>query len=393
MTKRDYYEILGVSRSSTVEEIKTAYRKHAMKYHPDRNPGNKEAEEMFKEGAEAYEVLSDPNKRARYDQFGHQGVKGTDFHGFDNINDIFSAFSDIFSGFGGGSIFDDVFGGGTRRRGSGRYRSQGIQGGDLKITLKMTLEEIAVGVEKTLKVKKYQACSECHGSGAKPGSSSTECTSCHGTGEIRQISRSMFGQYINVSVCPSCGGEGKVIRDKCPKCAGEGRVRGETTVKVNIPGGVSTGNYIPLRGQGDVGIRGGEAGDLIVVIEELGHKHFIREGDDIIYDVTISITDAVLGAEVDVPILDGSAKVKIEPGTQPGKILRMREKGIKHLNHHGRGDQLNYVNIYIPSKLNSKEKELFKQLSRSDNLKPKKSEKDSSKKSRGFFNKVKDTFS
>jgi molecular chaperone DnaJ len=393
MTKRDYYEILGVSRTSTVEEIKTAYRKHAMKYHPDRNPGNKEAEEMFKEGAEAYEVLSDPNKRARYDQFGHQGVKGTDFHGFDNINDIFSAFSDIFSGFGGGSIFDDVFGGGSRRRGPGRYRSPGIQGGDLKITLKLTLEEVAVGAEKTLKVKKHHTCDVCHGSGAKPGSGTAECTTCHGTGEIRQISRSMFGQYINVSVCPTCGGEGKTIKEKCTNCAGEGRVRGETTVKVNIPGGVSTGNYIPLRGQGDAGIRGGEPGDLIVVIEEQSHRHFVRDGDDIVYDLTISLTDAVLGAEVDVPMLEGSAKVKIEPGTQPGKVLRMREKGIKHLNHHGRGDQLNYINIFIPSKLSSKEKELFKQLSRSENLKPKNPDRDSSKKSKGFFNKVKDTFS
>jgi molecular chaperone DnaJ len=392
MTKRDYYEILGVSRSSSVDEIKAAYRKHAMKYHPDRNPGNKEAEEIFKEGAEAYEVLSDPNKRARYDQFGHQGMSGTDFHGFDNVNDIFSAFSDIFSGFGGGSIFDDIFGGGSRRS-SSRYRSPGIQGSDLKVTLKMTLEEIAVGVERTLKVKKYTTCGNCSGSGAKPGSSSVECPTCHGTGEIRHVSRSMFGQYINVSVCPTCNGEGKVIKDKCTVCLGEGRVKGESTVKVNIPAGVNTGNYIPLRGQGNTGIRGGEPGDLIIVIEELQHEHFIREEDDIIYNLTISITDAVLGAEVDVPMLDGSAKVKIEPGTQPGKILRMREKGIKHLNHHGRGDQLNYVNIYIPAKLTSKEKELFRNLSRSENLKPKKEDKDSSKKPKSFFNKMKDTFS
>ena len=393
MTKRDFYEILGINKSSSTDEIKSAYRKYAMKYHPDRNPGDKDAEEKFKEGAEAYEVLSDPNKRARYDQYGHQGVRGTDFHGFDNVNDIFSAFSDIFGGFGGGSIFDDIFGSGSRRRGSGYRRSPGIQGSDLKITLKLILEEIATGAEKTLKIKRYHTCETCSGNGAKPGSGTSECTTCHGTGEIRQISRSMFGQYINVSVCPTCNGEGRVIKEKCTTCAGEGRVSGESTVKVNIPAGVSTGNYIPLRGQGNAGIRGGDAGDLIVVIEELPHKHFIREEDDIIYDLTISISDAVLGAEVEVPMLEGTAKVKIEPGTQPGKVLRMREKGIKHLNQHGRGDQLNYINIYIPRKLTSKEKEQFKQLARSENLKPKKEEKNTGKKSRGFFSKVKDSFS
>lgn len=392
MTKRDFYEILGVQKSASVEEIKAAYRKHAMKFHPDRNPGDKEAEDKFKESAEAYEVLSDPNKRARYDQYGHQGIRGTDFHGFDNVNDIFSAFSDIFSGFGGGSIFDDIFGG-SRQRGSGRYRQPGIQGSDLKVTLKLTLEEIAAGAEKTLKVKAYHKCSTCGGSGAKSGSSTAECATCRGTGEIRQISRSMFGQYINVSVCPTCSGEGRVIKDKCPECSGEGRAKGESTVKVNIPAGVTTGNYIPLRGQGNAGIRGGEAGDLIVIIEELSHKHFIRDEDDIIYDLAISVSDAVLGAEVEVPMLEGSAKVKIEPGTQPGKVLRMREKGIKHLNHHGRGDQLNYINIYIPTKLSSKEKELFKQLARSENLKPKSEDKNPGKKSKGFFSKVRDSFS
>jgi molecular chaperone DnaJ len=203
----------------------------------------------------------------------------------------------------------------------------------------------------------------------------------------------MFGQYINVSVCPTCSGEGRVVKEKCPECSGEGRIKSESTVKVNIPAGVSTGNYIPLRGQGNAGIRGGEAGDLIVIIEELQHKHFIREEDDVIYDLTISVTDAVLGAEVEVPLLEGTAKVKIEPGTQPGKVLRMREKGIRHLNHHGRGDQLNYINIYIPTRLSSKEKELFKQLARSENLKPKKEDKNPGKKSRGFFSKVKDSFS
>lgn len=393
MTKRDFYEILGVGKSASNDEIKSAYRKLAMKYHPDKNPGDKDAEEKFKEAAEAYEALTDPNKRARYDRFGHEGMRGTDFHGFDNVNDIFSAFSDIFGGFGGGSIFDNLFGGSSRTQYSRRQRTPGIQGSDLKITLRLTLEEIAEGIEKTLKVKRYQACTNCGGSGAKAGSHSIECSACHGSGEIRQVSRSMFGQFINVSVCPTCGGEGRVIKDKCPYCQGEGRIKGEATIKVDIPAGVSTGNYIPLRGQGNAGVRGGQTGDLIVLIEELPHKYFIRDEDNIIYDLTISITDAVLGTEIDVPILDGSAKLKIEPGTQSGKVLRMREKGIRHLNHHGRGDELIRLTIYIPNKLNSKEKELFKELSRSDNIKPKNIPKSSGNQSKNFFNKVKDSFS
>ncbi|MGH2574745.1 MAG: molecular chaperone DnaJ [Ignavibacteria bacterium] len=390
MTKRDFYEILGVGSSASQEEIKKAYRKLAMQYHPDRNPGDHSAEEKFKEAAEAYEALSDPNKRTRYDRFGHEGMRGTDFHGFDNINDIFSAFGDIFGGFGGGSIFDDFFGGGGRQR-SRRYRAQGVPGSDLKITLKLSLEEIAGGAEKTLKVKKFQRCSHCNGSGAREGSKPVDCTTCSGTGEVRQVSRSMFGQFINVSVCPTCGGEGKVVKDKCHNCQGEGRVKSDSTIKVNIPAGVSNGNYIPLHGQGNAGVRGGQPGDLIVIIEELQHKHFVRDDDDVIYDLTISIADAVLGTEVEVPLLEGSAKLKIEPGTHSGKILRMRDKGIRHLNHPGKGDQLVRVKIYIPGKLSSKEKELFKELSRSENLKPK--DKNNIKSSHGFFSKVKDSFS
>jgi molecular chaperone DnaJ len=392
MTKSDYYEILGVGRSATQDEIKSAYRKFALKHHPDRNPGNKEAEEMFKQGAEAYEVLSDPDKRARYDHYGHDGLRGTGFHGFDNVNDIFSAFSDIFGGFGGGSIFDDFFGTARGRRSGAR--TTGIQGSDLKITLKLSLEEISDGAEKTLKIKRYQKCSTCKGSGSKPGTSLTDCYVCHGTGEIRHVSRSMFGQYINVSVCHNCNGEGKVVKEKCESCNGEGRVKGETTVKVNIPAGVSSGNYIPLRGQGNAGVRNGEPGDLIVLIEELEHKHFTREEDDIIYNLNISITDAVLGAEIEVPVLGGTAKLKIEPGTQPGKILRMREKGIRHLSRGGRGDQLNIINVYIPNKLTGKEKELFKELERSENLKPKNdSSPRAGSKPKSFFDKVKDSFS
>lgn len=387
--KRDYYEILDVHQQATETDIKTSYRKLAMKYHPDRNSGDKDAEDKFKEAAEAYEVLSDPNKRARYDQFGHAGMRGSGFdQGFSNVNDIFTHFSDIF---GGGSIFDEIFGQGGSRRHSGRHKQPGIQGNDLKINLRLTLEEIATGIEKTLKVKRHEKCGHCNGSGAKESSRTSECTTCKGSGEVRTISRSMFGQFVNVQVCPTCNGEGRVIKEKCQYCQGEGRERKEATLKVNIPAGVTTGNYIPLRSEGDAGIRGGGPGDLIVLIEEIEHKYFIREQDDILYELTISITDAVLGTETEIPVLGGTVILKIDAGTQPGKILKLRDKGIKHLNHSGKGDQLVHVYIYIPTKLTSKEKEMFKELSESEHLKPK--GKNTDNKSKGFFSKVKDSFS
>lgn len=392
MTKRDYYEILQVSRSASQEEIKKSYRKLAMQYHPDRNPGNHEAEAKFKEAAEAYEALSNPDKRRRYDQFGHQGVR--DNQGFDNINDIFSHFGDIFSSFSGGSIFDEFFTGGRQQR---RRRRAGADGSDLKITLKLTLEEIADGVEKTLKIKRQETCKHCKGTGAKEGSSSTvTCITCHGEGEIRQMTRSIFGQMMNVSICPQCHGEGTIIKDKCQYCYGEGREKTEAELKVKIPPGVSTGNYIPLHGQGNAGVRGGDAGNLHVVIEELRHEHFIRNEDDIIYDLTLTISDAILGSEVEIPILGGSASVKIDAGTQPGKILRMRDKGIRHLNEFGRGDLLIRINVFIPEKISAKEKEMLKLFSDSENFKPKKKGKEKSKeksKDKGFFSKVKDSFS
>ncbi len=387
MTKRDYYEILGVSRDASESDIKSAYRKLAMQFHPDRNPGNKEAEEKFKEAAEAYEVLADSEKRERYNRYGHAGLRGTGMHDFTNVEDIFSAFSDIFGGFGtGGSIFDEFFGTGARQR--RRSQSPGIRGTDLKINLRLTLEEISTGIEKTLKVKRYEKCSRCNGSGAKPGSGSSLCSTCSGTGEVRHVSRSMFGQFVNIQVCPSCNGEGKVIKEKCTDCNGEGRIKGESTIKVNIPGGVSNGNYIPLHNQGNAGIRGGGNGDLIVMIEEAPHKFFLRDEDDILYDLIITIPDAVLGTEIEVPTLEGTARLKIEPGTHPGKILRMRDKGIKHLNSPGKGDQLVRINIYIPEKLSYKEKELFKELSKSENLKPAGS-RQSGTKSKGFFSRAK----
>jgi molecular chaperone DnaJ len=371
-TKRDYYEILGVDRNASIDDIKKAYRKLAMQYHPDRNPGNKEAEEKFKEATEAYEVLSDQDKRSRYDRFGHEGVKqGTDFHDWGNVNpnDIFSIFNDIFTGGFGGSIFDDFFGTGTRTR-SRSTSSTGERGSDLRITISLTLEEIATGVEKKIKLKRQETCRSCNGSGARSGSGLVTCPTCGGSGEIRRASRTMFGQFVNVTTCSNCGGTGKIIRDPCPACGGAGRVLGESTIKIKIPAGVSDGNYLTLRGEGNAGKRGGPSGDLIVMIQEAAHKYFKREGDDVIYDLELSFPEAALGSEVEVPTLTGKAKLKIEPGIQSGKILRMREKGLPHLNSHGRGDQLVTINIFTPTRLSQKEKDLLRELSRSPNLKP-----------------------
>lgn len=375
MTKRDFYEILEIEKTASAEEIKSAYRKKAMKYHPDRNPGDQSAEEKFKEAAEAYEVLKDPNKRARYDQFGHQGVNGTGFSGFHDINDIFAHFSDIFSGVGG-SIFDDFFGGGSRGR--SRTRSRGIAGSDLKVEVSLSLKEIAEGTEKIIKLKKYKTCSTCNGIGASSEDAYIQCSNCGGSGEIRQVSRSIFGQFVNVNSCSACNGEGRIIKEKCPDCHGEGRLRNDVKIKVKIPPGVSEGQYIPLRNQGNAGIRGGENGDLYVYIREKRDDNFIRDGDDIIFNLKISIVDAIMGAEVFVPLLDGKTTVKIAPGTEHGTIIKVKDKGIRHLNEFGNGDQLVKVHIVIPKKISSKEKELLKQLGKMDNFKPvgeKKSEK------------------
>ncbi len=387
MTKRDYYEILSVTRTSTTDEIKSSYRKLAMKYHPDKNPGDKEAEEKFKELAEAYEILSDGNKKQRYDQFGHQGVNmGGSSQGFENVNDIFSHFGDIFGqGGGGGSIFDEFFGGGSRR---GRQRQQGTPGSDMKITLALTLEEISEGVEKVLKVKKFTSCNTCSGSGAKGESGYASCAQCGGSGEIRQVSRSVFGQFVNVAACPACHGEGRIIKDKCDTCHGEGRVKNEEEISVKVPSGVQEGNYIPLENRGNAGIRGGQPGDLLIYLEEKEHEFFIRDEDNIIFDLDLSFIDAALGADVVVPTLKGKAKLEIDPGTQSGKILKMKHKGIKKLHSESRGDQLVRVNVFTPVKLNAKEKEILKQLKTSDNFSPdsRKKKKDEKSFFKGVFN-------
>ncbi len=359
MAKRDFYEILGVDRNASKDDLKKAYRKMAMKYHPDRNPDDKQAEEKFKEAAEAYEVLSNDDKKARYDQFGHDGLRngGYSSQGFGDINDIFSHFSDIF---GGGSIFDDFFGGGQQRR--GRRRGTGTPGSDLKVSLKLTLEEIAAGVNKKIKIKKHIKCDACGGSGAEGGTSTKTCPACQGTGEVKTVSRSVFGQFVNITTCSNCQGEGTVIDNPCKKCMGDGRILDTSTISIDVPAGVHEGSYMTIGGSGNIGKRGGHPGDIIVVFQEIPHEYFTRDGDNIIYDLMISYPEAVLGAEVEVPTLAGKARLKIDAGTQAGKLLKMRDKGIKHLNHGGSGDQIVRINIHVPKKTNSKEKELLKEL-------------------------------
>ena len=385
---RDYYEILGVSRSATTEEIKKAYRKLALKYHPDRNPNNKEAETRFKEAAEAYAVLSDPEKRSRYDQFGHAGLnnRGGGYQPFDDVEDIFSAFRDIF---GGSSIFDEMFGTGTR--GQGRRPRRGRKGSDLRIKLPLTLEEMATGVEKTLKVKKFVTCKTCAGSGVEPGQEGFEqCKTCYGTGEIRQVTRSVFGQFVNVQPCPVCRGEGRMLKNRCPDCGGEGRVRGEETITIEVPPGVMEGNYLTLRGKGNAGIRGGVPGNLRVEIEEIPHEHFIREGQDLIYNLYISFPDAALGTEVEVPTLEGIARLQIKPGIQSGKILRMRGKGMPELNTQRRGDLLIRVHVWTPQQLSAEDRALLEKLRHSPAVVPRPEKSNGSK---SFFSRIKDVFS
>lgn len=381
MSKRDYYEVLGVSKSASESEIKSSYRKLAMKYHPDKNPDDKQAEEKFKEAAEAYEVLSNPQKKERYDRFGHDGLKGgQDFHNYSNINDIFSNFGDIF---GGGSIFDDFFGGGGRS-GSNR-REQGERGSDLRVKVELTLEEVAKGTSKSIKIKKWGVCDECTGSGAKKGSGTQTCAVCNGNGEVRQVSKTMFGQFVNISTCHNCNGSGQIIKEKCLKCSGEGRTIAEDIISIDIPAGVETGNYIPLMGKGNAGKRGGSSGDLIVMMNVMEHKIFTRDGNNIHYDLTLSFPDACLGTEIEVPILEGTEKIKVEPGTQPGHVIKLNRKGIPYLNTNEKGDQLIHINVFIPKKLNSEEKQIVKSLKESQNF-------IIDKKGKGIIDKVKSAF-
>lgn len=384
MTKRDFYEILSISKTANGDEIKKAYRKVAMKYHPDRNPGDKDAEEKFKEAAEAYEVLSDTTKRAQYDRYGHAGVRGAGgFGGGMNMDDIFSQFGDVF----GEDLFGSFFGGGGRSRGG--QRSRGIRGSNLRVKLKLNYEEIAKGVNKNIKVKKHVSCSACNGSGAKDKGSVQTCTTCQGSGQVRKVQNTFLGQMQTVTTCPTCNGEGTTITAKCGVCKGEGRTYGEETISIDVPAGVQEGMQLNVQGKGNAGERGGIPGDLIVLIEEETHKELQRDGMNVAYDLHISFTDAVFGTHVEVPTIDGRAKIKVPPGTQSGKLFRLKGKGFPNVHaSYERGDQIIHVNIWTPQHLDEKEKDMLESLSGSPNLKPQ-----PEKNEKSFFDKVKDFFS
>lgn len=382
MAKRDFYDILGVDKNASKEEIKKAYRKIAIKFHPDKNPGDQAAEDKFKEAAEAYEVLSDENKRAKYDRFGHAGMEGGGFGGGGmNMDDIFSRFDDIFGG-GGGGGFGDFFGGG---RSSGGTRMK--KGSNLRIKLKLNLEEVANGVEKTIKVKRYNTCDTCGGNGAKNGTDLKTCGTCNGTGQVRKVVNTMLGQMVSASTCPTCDGEGKTISSKCSSCQGEGRIYKEEVINIKVPAGVSEGVQLSMNGKGNAPKRGGIPGDLLIVIEEEEHPELKRDGSNIHYDLHISFIDAALGATVEVPTINGKVKISIEQGTQGGKILRLRGKGIRDINGYGTGDQLIHVNIWTPKKLSPTEKEALEKLRGAENFQPSPEKKD-----KNFFDRMKEFF-
>lgn len=388
MSKRDYYEILGVGKSASTDEIKKAYRKVAMQYHPDRNPGDKAAEEKFKEAAEAYEVLSDNDKKAQYDRYGHAGVSGNGRGGYSggggmNMEDIFSQFGDIF----GDDLFGSFFGGGGQRS-RGSQRSRGIRGSNLRVKLKLTYEEIAKGVTKNIKVKKYIPCGTCGGSGAKDKGSVQSCGTCGGSGQVRKVQNTFLGQMQTVTTCPTCGGEGTTVTAKCTSCKGEGRVYGEETVSIDIPAGVQEGMQLNISGRGNAGERGGMNGDLIILIEEEPHKELHREGLNVAYDLHLSFTDAVFGIQIEVPTIDGRAKIKIPAGTQSGKIFRLKGKGFPAVNSYEKGDQLIHVNVWTPQHVTPEEKAMLEKLSQSPNFKPHPDKND-----KNFFDRIKEMFS
>ncbi len=388
MAKRDFYEILGVERSADDNTIKKSYRKIAMKYHPDRNPGDKAAEEKFKEAAEAYEILSDKDKRARYDRFGHAGVSGNagggGFQGGMTMEDIFSQFGDIFGDGGGGSPFDSFFGGGGR---SSR-RARGQRGSNLRIKVSLTLEEIANGVTKKIKVKKQVACNTCGGSGAKDSKSVSTCTTCRGQGYVRQVKSTFLGQMQTTVSCPTCSGSGQMVTASCSSCKGEGRQYAEETIEIEIPAGVEEGMQLSMRGKGNSGAKGGSNGDLLINIVEKPHETLHRDGANLIYELYINFADAALGTSVEVPTIDGRVKIKVPAGTQAGKMFRLKGKGLPSVQSYGKGDQLIHINIWTPKELNDEERKLLERMRELPNFSPKpgKSEK-------GFFDRMRDYFS
>ena len=386
MAKRDYYEVLGVDKNVSPDDLKKAYRKLALKYHPDRNPGDKEAEEKFKEAAEAYDVLSNPDKKARYDHFGHAGLEGAGGFGGQgmSMDDIFSSFGSIFGDlFGGGGGFGFSGFGDSRGRGGARSTSRGS---NLRIKVKLTLEEIEQGVEKKIKVGKYVPCKSCGGSGARNNSFET-CSHCHGTGVVTEVRRSIFGQMQTQSACPYCGGQGRIIKDKCHDCHGDGIVKSEEIITINIPAGVSDGMQLSMRGQGNAAPHGGVPGDLIIQVEEIPHELFERQENNLFYNAFITFADAALGAAVEIPTLNGKVRVKIEQGTPSGKVIRLKGKGLPDLNGYSRGDLLVSINVWVPKSLTKEEKSMVEELGKHPNFQP-----NPSKQERGFFDKMKDLF-
>ncbi len=384
MAKRDYYEVLGVAKTATADEIKKAYRKAAIKYHPDKNPGDKEAEEKFKEAAEAYDILSNPDKRARYDQFGHEGMNAGGFSGASgayggsfSMEDIFERFGDLFGGHFGG------FGGGGFSGSSRRVN----RGSDLRVKVRLSLADIANGINKKMKINKLVSCKVCGGSGAKDSHSYTTCTTCNGSGYVTQIVNTFFGRTQTSQPCPACGGEGKIITQKCPHCHGEGVEKAEEIIDVHIPAGVAEGMQLSVSGKGNAAKHGGINGDLLIVIEEEPHPELVRDGCDLIYNLKLKVTDAILGQSVEVPSVDGKVKIKVEPGTQPGRVLRLRGKGLPDINSRNKGDLLVCVDIFIPKSVSANDKKLLEELSKSAYLEPPKNTKEANifERMRSFF--------
>ncbi|MCH2022198.1 MAG: molecular chaperone DnaJ [Saprospiraceae bacterium] len=377
--KKDYYEVLGVGKNVTGSELKKAYRKIAMKYHPDRNPDDKNAEAKFKEAAEAYEVLSDDQKRSRYDQFGHAGLNnqgGGNYGGFGSMEDIFSQFSDI-------------FGGGFSNRGR-QQKTQGQTGSNLRIKVSLSLEEISEGANKKIKVKKYVGCKPCNGTGAKDSKAIKTCNTCKGSGYVRRVQQTFLGQMQTTAACPTCHGSGEMITNKCQSCKGEGRTYGEELINLDIPAGVSEGMQLSMNGKGNAGMNRGSSGDLLINIKEKEHKHFTRDGNNVLYELDVNFADATLGTSLEVPTLNGKVKITLPQGTPTGKIFRLRGKGVPSIQGYGRGDQLIHVSIWVPTNISPEERKALELMRESKNFQPNENDK---RERKGLFDKMKDFFS